>query len=356
MATTRAVRRLPKPVPPGKRLVVIGAGASRGATTSLGRTCLPPLNADFFTQLQRISAAKHQAVIKGVVKDAVELFGPNFTLTMEEYFTQLEAMARMSRFASLKSRRTDAEETAARRDRLMSALAAVLEESTDVSKKAADVCTRHAALVGWLEARDTVVSFNYDCVMDHALRRTADGKWSARVGYGFPTSARVIGHDNWSAPSPPTSVNDSVQLLKLHGSLNWQLSSDASEDIKLKQRLYQQRGTPRFSIIPPEWVKNIDGDPVFRTLWSRAGRAIRGAETIALVGFSFTPTDMHVEALFRLALSRQSRLRTLVIANPSKEHRRRIRDVFSRPLVNNSVLVRQYEDLEDFAGHLADLP
>lgn len=121
--------------------------------------------------------------------------------------------------------------------------------------------------------------------------------------------------------------------------------------IKLKERLYQQNGTPRFTIIPPEWVKNIDGDPNFRALWQNAERAIRTAKTIAFVGFSFTPTDLHVEALFRVALAKPSPLKTLIIANPNREHRQRIRAVFAKPL-ERSCLIRQYQDLADFATSL----
>jgi len=141
--------------------------------------------------------------------------------------------------------------------------------------------------------------------------------------------------------------------LKLHGSLNWQFptANSLTDPITLKQRLYQQRGTPRFTIIPPEWVKQIDADDNFLALWKNAERAIRNARTVALIGFSFTPTDSHVEALFRVALA-ASRLKNLVIANPSIDHRRRIRSIFSRPLAANSATVRQYEDLKDLAAHL----
>ena len=108
--------------------------------------------------------------------------------------------------------------------------------------------------------------------MDHALRTHGAGKWSARYGYGFPNPARVVGHENWSASAPPSQAKGSIYLLKLHGSLNWQLPSSDTEDghtrqITLKQRLYQQNGTPRFTIIPPELGKNIDSDPNFRALW-----------------------------------------------------------------------------------------
>jgi hypothetical protein len=287
----------------------------------------------------------------------VGLFGPNFSLTMEEYFTQLESMATMSRIAPSKDRTFSPAEIREKRDRLMSALAAVLEVSTDVSKKASDVCSHHTAIVDRMDPQDTIISFNYDCVVDHALRRTGVGKWSAQYGYCFPTPSRVEGYERWSADDPPAGANKTINLLKLHGSLNWQLPSGEgaeTEAIRLKQRLYEQRGTPRFTIIPPEFVKNIAADPNFEALWRNAERAIRGAKVIALVGFSFTPTDLHVESLFRIALAKSS-LKTLVIANPSQADRRRIRSVFARPLERGCV-VRQYDYLSDFAKHLADNP
>jgi hypothetical protein len=119
------------------------------------------------------------------------------------------------------------------------------------------------------------------------------------------------------------------------------------QTVKLKQRLYQQRGTPRFTIILPEWAKNIE-DANFKALWKNAERAIRNAETIALVGFSFTPTDLHVESLFRLALADNSALKSVIIANPNAARRRRIRGVFSGAL-RDDVIIRQYDELSDLS-------
>jgi SIR2-like domain len=340
------------PFSPGERVVVIGAGASRGATISRDRACLPPLNADFFTQLQRISASKHRTTVENVINDVVNLFGSNFDLTMEEYFTQLESIARMTRLAGKSNPAFAPSEIAKKRDNLMRALAAVLEESTDVSRAArAKPCEHHAAIVERLKAQDTVISFNYDCVMDHALRKGGNSKWSARYGYCLPRPNRIVGHENWSAPSPPTRATDSIYLLKLHGSINWQLPDTDDEEVRLKERLYRQRGTPRFTIIPPEWAKNIDSDPNFSTLWKNAERAIRNARSITLIGFSFTPTDLHVESLFRVALAKTGRLKKLVIVNPSREHRARIRTVFSKPL-EAGCIVQQYDTLADYARQL----
>lgn len=52
---------------------------------------------------------------------------------------------------------------------------------------------------------DTVISFNYDDSLDRQLK--SSGHWSLGDGYGFPVEGFEIG--------------SSVQLLKLHGSINW---------------------------------------------------------------------------------------------------------------------------------------
>lgn len=343
------------PFSPGTRVIVLGAGATRGATTSKHRGVEPPLNADFFTQVQRITSSKHVPTVEQVMRDVVELFGANFSITMEEYFTRLESLATMSSLAPATDRALAPEKIRAKRDRLKSVLAAVLEESTDVSKKDSPVCEHHAAVARALEPRDTIISFNYDCVMDHALRRTAEGRWSARYGYSLPNPYRVVGSEHWDADQAPVGSNSTINLLKLHGSINWQLPrAERSEDspIRLKQRLYQQNGTPQFTIIPPEFVKNIGDDRNFKALWRNAERAIRHAEVVALVGFSFTPTDLHVDSLFRIAQAGgNNKLRSLVIANPSQLDRRRIRAVFSKSLQRGRI-VRQYATLEDLAARI----
>jgi hypothetical protein len=122
--------------------------------------------------------------------------------------------------------------------------------------------------------------------------------------------------------------------------------------IKIKQRLHEQRGTPKFTIVPPAWNKSEKQEPIFEDLWKKAERAIRYARSLAVVGFSFTPTDLNVEALFRLAVA-ESNLKTLVIANPSPRDRQRIREIFAKPLAKSAV-VRQYDSFQEFVRALPD--
>ena len=50
-------------------LFVLGAGATRGASfvDPVKNPCLPPLDLDFYAQLQRIANSKHQKTVREVI-------------------------------------------------------------------------------------------------------------------------------------------------------------------------------------------------------------------------------------------------------------------------------------------------
>lgn len=347
---------------PSERLVVLGAGATRGAQfvhDDAPPLCLPPLNTDFFTQLQRITAAKHERDVSNVLEDVLTLYGPNFDLTLEQYFTQLEAMIATIDASSSSTVKFSVERLNIMRGHLLNGLSAVLEQSADVakanSKPRRSPCAYHAGLVDLLDPRDTIISFNYDCIIDHALRTSGNNKWSARYGYCFPNPDRVEGYQTWDAVDPPTRHNASINLLKLHGSLNWfPFPADGTGSIRLRERPYKQGGNKEYEIIPPEYVKTFDKRPIFKRLWTNAELAIRKARTIVFIGFSFTPTDLHVEALFRVALADKPGLQHVIIVNPSHEHRRRIRTILSEPL-RRGARVTQFDLFREAYPHLPDL-
>jgi len=94
------------------------------------------LNADFFTQVQRITSDSHRDTVLNLVKDAIEIYGASFDLTLEQYFTQLEAMlltARQRPSSSIASKFSVGNLTS-KRTRLLEALSAILEESAEAGR------------------------------------------------------------------------------------------------------------------------------------------------------------------------------------------------------------------------------
>ena len=102
-----------------------------------------------------------------------------------------------------------------------------------------------------LKARDTIVSFNYDCVVDHALKTHAGARWSARWGYCLPNPNNVDGYAGWESTAAPSGQNKSINLLKLHGSLNWfPFPATEAGVFRLRERPYKQKGANYYEIVP----------------------------------------------------------------------------------------------------------
>jgi hypothetical protein len=338
-------------------LFVFGAGATRGCSfvDPTNFACLPPLDRDFFTQLQRVSNPKHTDSVRAVMRDVVELFGSNFDVTMETVFTTLEHNIRMLRTTGIHWD-YDLQQLREKRDRLEQAIAAVLEESltenlAGASSLSPRECAYHAEFVARvLEARDVILTFNYDCVLDFALKRYGSDKWNARYGYGFNLGKSrdlLTGAGFWQ-PEAPCPQPETVKFFKLHGSLHFKISTASSPpEVTLKQRPYtKQAGTKlEFSIIPPEWMKQFDS-PAFSRIWSHASNSIHQTRHIILIGYSLPATDLHSTALFRTSV-RRNYLRSVVVVNPNRETRRRIRSVLQRGLTSETVVL-SFDSLAEF--------
>jgi hypothetical protein len=274
------------------------------------------------------------------MQDVVELFGPNFDVTMETVFTTLEHSIRM-----LKTTKThwdfNLDELKQKSDRLQQAIAAVLEESLTeniggASSLTPKKCDYHSTFV-WqkLKAQDVIITFNYDCTLDFNLKQYGNHKWNARYGYGFNLGQwgkRLDGDQFWQ-PEQAAADSDTAKLFKLHGSLHFQVTGkDNAPHIHLKERPYtKQAGTKlSFSIIPPEWMKQFDRG-AFGTLWAKASAAIHEAEHVVFIGYSLPATDLHSTALFRTSV-RKNYLKTLIVVNCDPDARRRTRSVVQRGL------------------------
>ena len=325
----------------GKTVFVFGAGATRGCSfvDSTQGTCLPPLDRDFFTQLQRVRREKHRSTVTSVVEDMVRLFGTNFEVTLETAFATIEQITRMVE-ATRETRSFKIGDLREMRRRLLLALAAVFEEAlTKSSSKEKRVphecCYTRKFVEDVLRERDVVLTFNYDCVLDWHLKKYGNGKWNPRYGYGFrlgPRGKNLQGDREWM-PQTRAPREKTVLLLKLHGSLHFKVDKADKEEyiVRLKARPYTYQGKGmRFTIIPPEYVKRFERG-VFRDIWKRAFRELASSENVVFVGYSLPPTDAHATALFRAGIGK-GRLKALVIGNPDRDARRRIRTVVQRGL------------------------
>lgn len=167
-------------------------------------------------------------------------------------------------------------------------------------------------------ARNTVISLNYDMLLEEAL-----APWGVGVDYGpLP----------WPG-SPPTA--GTLQLLKLHGSLNWM---DVNGSLAVLRGYEDVRAAgARPLIVPPTWQKVIN--PQFVDVWERALEAVRGATRLIIVGFSIPKTDMHFKYLLAAGLESNASLRKILYVAPEPEivANARLRQVFRKDIISQLV-------------------
>jgi hypothetical protein len=340
-----------------KTVVFLGAGATRGASfvkDSFG--ALPPLDRDFFTQAQRMSAAKPRFLLETLIRDVVGMFGSNFSLTMEGYLTRLEQLSNV-----LSDYRFRGWQPANRfqdmRENFLQVLAALLDEAIRREPK----CLYHRRLVEQLSREDVICSLNYDWLIDYTLMRFAANKWNPKTGYGVYTYSqgrRGAGTRYWAckdASDQPIFSWRTIYLLKLHGSMNWfPVPSERNPPrLELRQRWWHQKGRLKFEIAPPEWNKPTRSG-VYVPVWRKARNSLINAKALIFVGYSLPETDLPVQALLTVERSPQP-LKLLVIVNPDQEARQRIRSVLYRRL-DQQTRILSFDYLRDFYRFLKPAP
>lgn len=340
-------------------VLVLGAGATRGASfVDETKGVLPPLDSDFFTQAQRLSSSKPSELIRDLIENVVSIFGTNFDLTMEGYLTQIEHLANVFDDYRLGGRPPE-NPYPDMREQFMQVLAAVMDEALGRHPD----CIFHTALAKNLDAQDTLLSFNYDWLMDMTLRDCRPHIWNPRYAYGvdaYVKGDRGQGTLFWAGEHEISGEKlfpeDTIQLLKLHGSMNWfPVPADGREPrLRLRQRWWHQKGRLRFEIVPPEWNKPIRSG-VYRQVWRNARRALRETASLAFIGYSLPHTDLPAKALFMVDAGQEARapdLDLLIIVNPDTEARARIRQVLNRR-INDQTRVMTFDYFSEFAQFLS---
>jgi hypothetical protein len=338
----------------GNAVVILGAGASRGECHSGQRataSVLPPLDRDFFAQVQRISP---QTVgTRKLLQRARELFGPVPSCTMEEYFTAVESLSRLAPLAEVEREQPDAVHSLkwdVALNAFKDSLLAVLSEAgvaSHTDEKAMPPTYNHR-LLGCLSRGDGVISFNYDVLADRALAQRFPKRW----GYGPTPQDKAQGEvRHWNVHPPEhTQSEPEIILLKMHGSLNWVLRDGA---ITLTEPPFSWQ---EMAVIPPAWSKDIQGNDVFGRIWRSALDRLVSASVLVIVGYSLPRTDMWAQALLRhAAISRasaESPLADVVIANPDDHAIHRLISMMG-PAIGPGTRLIQLDSMSELCGFLA---
>ena len=193
----------------------------------------------------------------------------------------------------------------------------------------------YALLADSLGPGDTVVSFNWDLLLDQELHPTQPlGEqtwqysnflllvWQKWLGRGTPVVA--------GAPRPG-------MFLKVHESLNWfqcrnslcpataeieleeNTQSCLSMNIGIGGRACERCGSEMLPlIIPPLLNKPITNNSIIRSVWGLAKQRLEEASHTVIVGFSAARTDFYAAWLLRSTVGVNQSVKTFVV-NPAND-------------------------------------
>lgn len=135
-----------------------------------------------------------------------------------------------------------------------------------------------------VEADHTIISFNYDLVIEHLALKT-------------PSKMVVVRPGRIGERSPGM-----LPLIKLHGSVDWRRidgpGNSATYETGQPDDFAMKCEDSELSIASPGWTKQQLIKEHFLSLWQLAHDALVAAEVVVFVGYRFPPTDS--EALSRL--------------------------------------------------------
>lgn len=326
-----------------RTLIVLGAGASRGASFvhDVSRyEARPPLDCDFFSELQRLGRTPEtKENVDELLRFVRMEFGLSSALSMEQFFSQVESTDSFHKEIKINPGRRN-EQYQKALEQFYCSLPILFNKS--IGNKS---CEYHERLVNCLHTNDIILSFNYDCLIDTALRNRAGKRWNPKEGYGFPVQGDV---SNWCARrSRGKNAKNSILLLKPHGSLNWCI--DKKRQVILEEKPYDIPSA-KDRIIPPTWFKNPRKKP-YKSVWESIRREIQGCSALVVIGYSMPSTDLFSRALFKTDL--QS-IKFLVVANPNHSDRQKFIDLIKDKIGEFAPIV-EFDNLKDLASSLKPL-
>lgn len=363
-----------------KTTFVIGAGFSKSYSQSKTQQRMP-IAKDFFRIFNSLSIASNGWVLVGALLnfcrdryntsyDEFENFDTDIETIHSEVYSELKK--------ALKERdHNKVTEMWMIHNQLIFLFSSVINEIQN-----GELSFIHDRFVKILNDSDTILTFNWDTLIDRSL--SATNRWSVDDGYLITPIG--IYENGWREPTATTS---NIKLLKLHGSTNWITSyptinnnweiihshpsgpssiyiykntgapypcfdgryMDGYEEFsygyyppnvpeamqvtdpdKLRVRNILRNGiNPKGAsvdngiasmplIIPPVREKEYDFyGKLFPHLWSAAESEIAESDNIVIIGYSFPQTDIHSRNLFKKAFQKMTRMPKVTIVNPEPD-------------------------------------
>jgi len=223
----------------------------------------------------------------------------------------------------------------------------------------------------------TIITFNHDLVIENEIERRPRlrRRWCLDAGYGSVSEdLHLVNPSDSNTPMFQVHSDDScdhtepIQLLKLHGSLNWVVRINSERptahflktgggkgDVHLstRQRIESREfmvrhgsGRTRWQlwpmVVPPVYAKQSMRPEILQKTWSDARASIERADRIVFFGYSLPRLDVEAEKTVERSLLKNAALQRIDVINPAPSSAGRFAGV------SPALPVRWYPALRDF--------
>lgn len=231
-----------------KRVILLGAGASKSYDASKSKVRMPIAN-DFFKTFNQLSVSKNPWVLIGYIIQYVKEYRgihiqdfQNYNEDIEDLHSEIEEKLYNILREYENIFETETEEQLASNDTIIKAYYELIFLFVSVINEVqnGDISESHVELAKQLTENDCIITFNWDTLMDRALADVSD--WNTDNGY-FVTPKSIY-RDLWITPNKTSK--EYPYILKLHGSSNWLTSYTVPENGALKPT--QELSTENFCV------------------------------------------------------------------------------------------------------------
>lgn len=199
---------------------------------------------------------------------------------------------------------------------LLRFIASVIRHDEGLSGEAADVMRKFLkSCVNCVDegCRDTLLlSFNYDTLIESAIANDPELRDLVSVDYGV----RI---DRADRSARCEAKPHTIDLLKIHGSLNWFPIKGVTDELDLKnicQVEPEDRSFPIYCEDTPIYIpmahakESFLRGSLFNVLWSKADYYLKNAEEIYFIGYGFPKSDVNN---LEFLLSHRERFKKVVV-------------------------------------------
>jgi hypothetical protein len=322
-------------------VLLLGAGASKGALEESRPG--PPIDLDFFDVANSLKGHGTSPISKRVLRSVWELYSKTSGVGLEEYYRDIETRAAISEFAKAANKPKDWKKRKANLEELIRRVYIQTTVNLAAQPPKPKESLAHKAIWGFLKSGSTIITFNYDLVIEESFDNAS--LWNPKDGYGTNVHGTTLDWcRHWCEDrNYKKGTKSKVHLLKLHGSLGWTLYKN--REIRLKARPYtvQKNRVEKISVLPPGYNKKINVNP-YKIFWREARLKLDKCKSLMIVGYSLPETDLLAKSLFaevvRLRAFRKKYIDRLIVVDPSDVVHERFVKLFTPALGPLGKIVR----------------